>query len=112
MAILNPEHLFEQAERLIARPSAGAPRQVDLRRAISGAYYGVFHGALAGAADEFVGAVRRSTREYALVYRSVAHRCLRELCSEAKKAKLSAKYAVYAPNGFGSDIQAFAAAAG
>jgi hypothetical protein len=42
MAILNPEHLLQQAERLIQPPPAGPPRQVDLRRAISGAYYDAF----------------------------------------------------------------------
>src|SRR5215216_7618181 len=43
VAILNPEHLFDQAEKLILSPPAGRPRQVDIRRAISAAYYGVFH---------------------------------------------------------------------
>jgi len=56
VATLNPDHLFEQAERLVAPPPAGPPRQVDLRRAISAAYYGLFHFCLIAAADEFVDA--------------------------------------------------------
>ena len=52
VAVLNPDHFFEQADTLMA-PPAGAPRQVDLRRAISNAYYGVFHAILAAAADEY-----------------------------------------------------------
>lgn len=111
MAILNPEHLFEQADKLISPPPAGPPRQVDLRRAISSAYYGVFHATLTAAADEFVGVTKRSTTQYSLVYRSVDHRSLRELCSEIKKPTLPAKYTPYEPrNGFGPNIKAFAAA--
>ena len=108
MAVLNPDHLFEQAEELIAPPPAGPPRQVDLRRAISAAYYGVFHYIITAAADEFVG-VTKNTKRYALVYRSVNHRGLRDLCYEAKKPQPSARYSNYAPsNGFGPNIQAFA----
>src|SRR3954454_4175598 len=39
LAILNPEHLFQQAEQLILPPAAGPPRQVNIRRAISAAYF-------------------------------------------------------------------------
>ncbi|MGC2778810.1 MAG: hypothetical protein WA418_24590 [Bradyrhizobium sp.] len=111
MAILNPEHLFEQAEKLVAPPSAGPPRQVDIRRAISSAYYGIFHAILTAAADQFVGVTKRSTSQYALVYRSVDHSGLRALCEEVKKPTLKPKYVPHAPaNGFGPNIVAFASA--
>lgn len=111
MAILNPDHLFEQAAKLIAPPPAGPPRQVDLRRAISAAYYSVFHYILTAAADEFIGVTKRTTNRYTLVYRSIDHRGLRELCNEMKKPQQTAKYQNYAPaNGFGPNIQAFASA--
>ncbi|MGD9538531.1 MAG: hypothetical protein AB7P52_11440 [Alphaproteobacteria bacterium] len=77
---INTDHLFRQAERLIAPSQAGAPRQADLRRAISSAYYGLFHMVLTAAADEFVGAARRGTTRYDLVYRKVDHSTLRKLC--------------------------------
>ncbi len=109
MPLPNSEHLFEQAERLTAVAAGGAPRQVDLRRAISSAYYGVFHAALTAAADMFVGKTRRTSVQYALVYRSVDHRWLRDLCWEVRKPSLSAKYGRYAPaKGFGVNIQGFA----
>lgn len=109
MAVLNHDHLFEQADKLIASPPAGPPRQVDLRRAISSAYYGVFHYMLTAAADEFVGVTKKNTNRYTLVYRSIDHRDLRELCMETKKQTLTAKYQKFAPaNGFGENIQAFA----
>ena len=111
MAILSPEHLFELAEKLVVASPAGAPRQVDLRRAISSAYYGIFHATLIAAADHFVGATKRSNAEYALVYRSVNHGSLRKLCSQVIKPTLPASFMPYGlRNAFGPDIRAFAAA--
>jgi uncharacterized protein (UPF0332 family) len=101
LTILNPDHLFDQARRLISPPQGGAPRQVDLRRAISAAYYGVFHFTLAAAADEFVGKARRASGPYALVYRSISHRAFKELCNDVKKPVLPAKYRAYV---LGTDI--------
>jgi hypothetical protein len=112
VAILNPHHLFEQADRLIAPQAPGPSRQVDLRRAISAAYYGIFHAILTAAADQFIGVTQRSTAQYRLVYRSIDHKALRLLCEDLKKQNLPAKYAAYAPgNGFGSNILAFSIAA-
>jgi hypothetical protein len=110
VAILNPNHLFEQANRLIA-PQAGRPRQVDVRRAISGAYYAIFHATITGAVDQFVGVTNRDRSRYGLVYRSVSHAWLRDLCREVQKPTLSNKFRPYAPvTGFGSNIAAVAAA--
>lgn len=110
MAVLNPSHLLEQADRLIA-PLAGAPRQADLRRAISTAYYALFHAVLTEAADDFVGSTHRDTSRYALVYRSVDHRSLRTICEDVVKTRLPARYLRYEPRGgFGPDIRAFATA--
>jgi hypothetical protein len=83
---------------------------VDLRRAISSAYYGLFHATLTAAADNVVGRTRRSSPEYGLVYRRVDHKALRDLCLEVQKATLPAKYKGYEPTGgFGPNIRAFAA---
>ncbi|HVZ89997.1 MAG TPA: hypothetical protein VHG72_23755 [Polyangia bacterium] len=111
MATLNPEHLFEQAERLIEPPPAGPPRQVSLRRAISAAYYAVFHALLTAVADELIGKTKRNTPEYRLAYRSLDHRRLLDLCSDLKKPDLPKKVKPFAPpDGFGPDLQALAAA--
>jgi hypothetical protein len=108
----NPDHLFEQADRLGASALAGPPRQADLRRAISAAYYGLFHFCLAAAADELVGASQRATSRYALVYRSIDHKALKDLCVEASKPTPAAKYRPYFPSGgFGPAIKAFSTAA-
>jgi hypothetical protein len=108
MANPKTEHLFEQAYRLAAGSTTGRPRQVDLRRAISSAYYGLFHFVLASLADEFVGINQRASNRYALVYRSVDHRTLKDLCIEAKKRNPSGRYLRYLPpGGFGAEIQEF-----
>ena len=110
MAVLNPDHLFEQANKLVTI-QAGPPRQVDIRRAISAAYYATFHAAITAAADQFIGVTNRDTSRYGLVYRSVSHTWLRDLCKEVQKPTLSNKFKPHAPtNGFGPNITAFAAA--
>lgn len=111
MSVINPSHLLDQAKNLIAPPAPGAPRQVDLRRAISAAYYGVFHAIMAAAAAQFIGATKGSTPEYGLVYRSIGHRQLKDLCSDLKKPSLPQKLIAYVPpGGFGSDIVSLASA--
>lgn len=111
MPVLNADHLLDQADRLIAPPGGGAPRQVDLRRAISNAYYSVFHAILTAAADDFVGTSHRKTPRYALLYRSISHSSLRGLCADVVKHKRPARYLKYEPSGgFGTDLIAFATA--
>ncbi len=111
MALLNPDHLLEQARRLTTPPGAGAPRQADLRRAISTAYYGVFHAVATEAADGLVGTRQRHTPRYALVYRSIDHGRLRTICEDIVKPTPPARYTKYLPSGgFGSDLVAVATA--
>ena len=71
MTLPNPEHLFDQADELATPPATGAPRQSSLRRAISTAYYALFHAILTDVADQLVGKGQRDTPQYSLVYRSV-----------------------------------------
>jgi hypothetical protein len=110
VAILNPTHLFDQADGL-AGSGVGRPRQVDVRRAISAAYYGLFHAVTTAAADLVVGQNNRSQARYGLVYRSIDHNRLREFCKDVQKQTLPEKYRRYAPQGgFGADIRTFATA--
>lgn len=81
----NPEHLLDQADHLIAPPAIGAPRHTDLRRAISNAYYAVFHTVLAQAADTFVGKTNRKSELYALLYRSIDHGALERSAKKSSK---------------------------
>ena len=111
MTVLNPDHLLDQADRLITPPVGGAPRQADLRRAISNAYYAVFHEVVTQAADDFVGKKYRTSSRYELVYRSIDHRSFRKLCEDVTKSVLPAKYTKYTPGGgFGADMIALSTA--
>jgi hypothetical protein len=96
LTIVNPRHLFDQADGLVAQP-AGQPRQADLRRAISAAYYGIFHAALTAAANLAVGEVNQTKSEFGLVYRSIDHKWLRELCEDIGKRPLPAKFRPHFP---------------
>lgn len=109
--MFEPSDLLAQAARLAA-PQRGAPRQTDLARAISAAYYALFHHLLGQMADELVGKAHKSTPEYELVYRSVNHGSLAKLCDDATKSPLPAKYRRIEglPQGFSSRVQICATA--
>jgi hypothetical protein len=77
----DPDQLLRQADALAG--GAGAS-QADLRRAISTAYYAVFHFSLTAAADMVCGVGDRSAAGYSLVYRSVDHKTLRSLCAQLR----------------------------
>jgi hypothetical protein len=110
VAILNPDHLFDQADAL-ATGGVGRPRQVDIRRAISASYYGLFHAAVTAAADLAIGQNNRAELRYGLAYRSIEHNRLRELCTDLQKQSLPDKYKRYVSLGvFGAGIKAFAIA--
>ncbi len=87
MAILSSDDLLSQAEALIG--TEDWPKQVDLRRAISAAYYGVFHFLCAEAANRYVGKGRGRTDEpdaiYTAAYRSPDHRLLLAACRTVRQ---------------------------
>lgn len=109
MAVLNSSHLLEQASLLVSATPGRKPRQVNLRRAVSSAYYAVFHHILTAASDEFVGKGLRTDARYNLVYRSIDHAAVRRTCLEAARPVPSAKFQNYLPaEGFEPAIRSFA----
>jgi hypothetical protein len=80
--MIDPAQLLDVAVELSAQPGRGAPRQAKLRRAISSAYYALFHHFLTEASDLLVGQVERSTERYTLVYRSFEHRRMADSCKK------------------------------
>src|SRR5262249_13143111 len=85
---LDSEELFQQAHILIRLDTPAEPPQANLRRAISAAYYGLFHTIAVAAADMVSGEENRSTNRYDRAYRSVEHSRLRDLCkNEAARTK-------------------------
>jgi hypothetical protein len=106
MTIISPLQLFDQADRLIAE-SGG--RQVDLRRAVSAAYYGLFHTATIAASDYVVSKSRRNQAEWALVSRSVGHTELRELCKAISNPPKKYQHLIPAA-GFSAALKDYASA--
>ena len=95
--------------RLARRISSGAARQVDIRRAISVAYFAVFHMILTAAADLAMGRTRRGTPAYGLAYRSIDHKWLHTVCDVAQRISTPLRYRPYVPEfGFASDVWIFA----
>lgn len=75
--MLNPHELLQVARALAAGP---APVDAELRRAISSAYYALFHATLELAAVRFVGAPHSHTAAYALIYRGFVHSRMKDVC--------------------------------
>jgi uncharacterized protein (UPF0332 family) len=112
LAILTTEHLFAQADGLLSLFPKRRPRQTELRRAVSAAYYGLYHFILKQAADEYIGGRHGKTfppsKRYVLAYRSVSHTTLYSLCAEIKKPRLPEKLQPFAAGGqFSSDLRRF-----
>jgi hypothetical protein len=71
--------------RLLARPDRKKPRQADLRRSVSTAYYAVFHALARECADQFIGtSSTRSDRAWSHVYRALDHGFAKRACQQAR----------------------------
>ena len=76
---MNPHDLVQTACRL-AESGAPQPTQADLRRAVSTAYYALFHCLASTAADLLTGASRG--KEWHQVYRALEHGKARSACRQ------------------------------
>ena len=77
---MNPHDLIETARRLAQSPAA-EPTQTDLRRALSTAYYALFHCLSASAADLLTGDGVRGP-EWHQVYRALEHGKAKRACRQ------------------------------
>lgn len=77
---MNPTHLLDAAGHLVSERRPGAPRQANLRRAVSTVYYALFHWLARCAADSLVGVRETSGESWTRVYRALNHRDLRQRC--------------------------------
>ena len=78
---MNPRDLLETARRL-AQLGAAQATQADLRRAISTAYYALFHCLAAAAADLLTGSDR--SLEWHQVYRALEHAKAKHACRQQR----------------------------
>ena len=73
--------LLETAQRLMQpRNRRGRPKQADLRRAISTAYYAVFHALCRMCADTLIGTRKNTRNAWRQVYRAIEHGCAKKRC--------------------------------
>ena len=79
---VNSRDLLETARRL-AQPGAALPTQADLRRAVSTAYYALFHCLAAAAADLLTGSSSRGP-EWHQVYRALEHGKAKRACRQQR----------------------------
>ena len=74
------------AARKLANASPGKPRQAELRRAISTAYYALFHAISKDAADLLVGVgPNRPDDAWTQIYRALQHGEARSACEGVRK---------------------------
>ncbi len=87
---MNPEHLIELAGQIL-QVGAGYPRQVTINRAISTAYYALFH-ALAGECVARTVGSPRSARYWEIVtpvHRSIEHASAKRVFERAVRDRTS-----------------------
>ena len=95
--MVNPDDLLAIAGSLASgRVGAqrGRPRQAELRRAISTAYYAMFHALANDCADLLVGG-RLSTRTrkaWGQTYRALDHRQVRKQCTERRPKRVLIRF--------------------
>jgi hypothetical protein len=84
------DDLIALATRL-ASASPNKPRQADLRRAVSTAYYALFHAMAKNVANSMAGAVKgnRSEQAWAQAYRGLQHGDARAACEAIRNQNVS-----------------------
>ncbi len=94
--------LLEQAN-ILARLDSGRPRQANLSRAVSSAYYGLFHLLCDDSAGFFVGRGAGNTSIRGLVARAFVHTQMKEACLDVQRRNpsplLQPFFAVHNPLG-------------
>jgi len=78
---VNPRDLMEAA-RALTEPGDAPPTQARLRRAVSTAYYAIFHCLAASAANLFIGTVRDPA--WHRTYRALEHGKARSACLQGQ----------------------------
>jgi len=87
---MKPSDLIATARRTLGNSGTRRPRQSDLKRAMSTAYYAVFHQLCWNTADTFIGgqSAQRSTPAWRQAYRSVDHGLAKGQCRNTAKMGL------------------------
>ena len=83
---MEPADFIATARDLAQANTRGRPRETNLRRAVSTAYYALFHGLAACCADMLVGGpgANRSQPAWRQTYRALQHRTARQRCERQR----------------------------
>jgi uncharacterized protein (UPF0332 family) len=87
----DPTDLLAVARLLSSADASQPPGQAQLRRAVSTAYYAVFHKILRTAADRFAGPDREQSGAYVMLYRSFDHGHMKRICEDLQVSTLRDK---------------------
>ncbi len=90
--MLDPAEFFLVARALANTGLTTSPTDAHLRRAVSTAYYGLFHHVLRAAAERFIGAGNHASAGYAVLYRSFDHGRMRDVCEALQRPTVPAKW--------------------
>jgi hypothetical protein len=86
--VLDPPELLAVARSLSAA-TAPPPSKAHLHRAVSTAYYAVFHKVLRAGAERFMGPGMEKSGGYSLIYRAFNHGRMRRVCEALAAGRLS-----------------------
>jgi len=89
--VLDPHEMLAVAQQLISSET-GSANDAQRRRAVSTAYYAVFHATLQWAADRFVGPASRDSAAYTIFYRGFSHTRMAEVCKALDRDFISKPY--------------------
>ena len=90
--MLDSHELMDAAWDLADKGGALPPDNAYLRRAVSTAYYAVFHMLLGAGAERFVGAGRANQAAYTLMYRSFNHGRMLDGCRALQASTLKGEF--------------------
>lgn len=76
----DPSDLLAVARLLLCAEATNPPPEAQLRRAVSTAYYALFHKALRAAGERFMGGGSERSAGYRLLYRGYSHGRMKEVC--------------------------------
>ena len=85
---MNPESFIKTARELIPT-GQGKPRSTNLRRAVSTAYYAMFHCLAGSCADTLIGGLHagRGSGAWILTYRALNHRSAKARCQNEQNLR-------------------------
>jgi uncharacterized protein (UPF0332 family) len=88
----NPSELLALARHLSTATATFTPNDAELRRAVSTAYYALFHNVVAAAAERFMGPGYQNSAGYGIIYRGFEHREIKNICEALEASTLKEKY--------------------